>query len=383
MSIKDDLENEFTELEHETVSDAFGGQSTGDRAPNFSFGSLMAQLGDNIEQCEEPLKSGLESLKSKMSVDEFRYLMACLGRFAFCIELTNLKITSTKMKTRWVPGLIVKTRPDSFQNYPGTFAPGEDERASTFDECYNILCRCVELLDESPDHIRLLKLFSKGNRRGVAYEHVFTYSNNTATPVHSAANVQLAGINDAIWLAKARPIIYPLLSQALVNKIKTKSYKTDRSQTGEVQTNRAKRWECVSVDFQQASIEECWSVEKKLLSDVAHFEGFPEEPKRALIDSGLFFDQEPTVCPITFKPLRFAELLAAERHGQSQFQVGHNEPLKAGGRHIGVNISWISSDGNRIQGSLSVDETRALIVGTCQRMIQRGVINLHDFHELL
>ncbi|SEL19401.1 hypothetical protein [Ectothiorhodospira marina] len=382
MSIKEWLHREFTELELETVSDAFGGQSIGNRAPNFAFGRLMAHLGENINSCEEPLRSGLDSLKRTMNPGEFKYAMACLGRFAFCIELTNLKITSTKMKTRWVPGSITKTRPGSFQNYQGIFAPGEDDRASTFNECYNILCKCVELLANSPPHLMLLKLFSKV-QRGVSYEHVFTYYNPASAPIHIADNVKLTGLNDASWLAKARPIIYPLLSSDLAKKIKTKSYKTDRSQTGEVQTNRAKRWECVYVDFQRASIEECWSVEKKLLSDVAHFEGFPEAGKRDLIISGLFFDQEPTVCPITFKPLQFSELLGRGGHGESQFQVGHMTPLKAGGRHVGSNISWISYDGNRIQGSLSVDETRGLIAGTCKRMVQRNLINLQDFHDLL
>jgi hypothetical protein len=64
------------------------------------------------------------------------------------------------------------------------------------------------------------------------------------------------------------------------------------------------------------------------------------------------------------------ELLAQEvadpTHGKSAYQVGHLNPLKAGERaefrHTRANISWITEDGNRIQGSLTLKETRELLL---------------------
>jgi hypothetical protein len=63
----------------------------------------------------------------------------------------------------------------------------------------------------------------------------------------------------------------------------------------------------------------------------------------------------------------FREALLNPQHGKSDFQVGHLNPLKldepgnnvAG--HTADNISWISGDGNRIQGSLSLSNVQQLL----------------------
>jgi hypothetical protein len=75
-------------------------------------------------------------------------------------------------------------------------------------------------------------------------------------------------------------------------------------------------------------------------------------------------------CPITLEPLVFQEFkeeLLNPTHGKSNFQVGHLNPLKlddpssilAG--HTPQNIAWISANGNRIQGSMSIEEVRSLL----------------------
>ncbi len=91
-------------------------------------------------------------------------------------------------------------------------------------------------------------------------------------------------------------------------KIKIKAYQTDRAQTGKHQTNREKRWESHPDNFQFAFRRDCNDVEAALI-----------------------------------------------------LQVGHLNPLKATGGHNATNIGWISDDGNRIQGSLSIDEVKALL----------------------
>jgi|TARA_B110000037_G_scaffold136114_1_gene154139 hypothetical protein len=382
MSIYNDLRDQLTLLEESTVSDSFGGASLGGRAPVFSFNPIMVSFSEEIETNTDRLAEKIKALKELMTPKGFTYLMSCLGRFSFCIELTNLSITSTKMKTRWLAGLITKTRLGTFENYEGEFRPGEDPRSSSFDECLNIFEKCIDLISSEAGHILIMESLKDQVNRGTPYESVFTYSDVSKPQVHTEDNIRLINKDDIQWLISARPIIQPILrfnldgeKTKLTDKIATKSYKTDRTQTGTVQTNRAKRWECLVEDYQHASIEECWSVERKLLNDLAHFEGFPEDKMKLLQESGLFTEQSTTLCPITFNPMSFDAILGGGAHGQSIFQVGHMLPLKNGGRHKGDNIEWISDDGNRIQGSLNISDTRLMLQGIFERMFERGLID--------
>ncbi len=70
-------------------------------------------------------------------------------------------------------------------------------------------------------------------------------------------------------------------------------------------------------------------------------------------------------CPITGDVLIYQDFeneILNPLHGKSAFQVGHLNPLKSTGGHNADNIGWISDDGNRIQGSLSMDEVNALLI---------------------
>ena len=368
MPFAQEFKNLFEIKERESVSDSFGGQSLGGRAPDFRFGDIaewvITQDGEGAEQIHQDILV----LKHLMTPAEIKYTIESLIRFSFLIELTNLNITSTKMKTRWLQGYIIKTRPNSFENYRGEFSPNNDERAATFQECLNVFRRALSILSTSPHHIQLMKSFSDRSRRGTPYESVITYVDFNLNPLHIASNIRLALIDDATWLTNARPLFRQILTQKNKEKIATKCYKTDRAQTGEVQTNRAKRWECLKMDYQHATIEECWSVEKKLLQDLSHFTDFPVEIKQQLIRSGLFEDRETTVCPITLLPMSFNDFQGGGVHGESKFQVGHMVPLKANGRHDGNNIAWISNDGNRIQGDLDIDSVHLLLRGIFERM---------------
>jgi hypothetical protein len=377
----DNLQNKFEMLETDTVSGSFGGPSLGGRAPNFDFAPIVQWSIENLEEFPPYVVNNLEKLRGSLNEKSFKYVISSLFRFSFCIELTNLSITSTKMKTRWLPGRIIRTRLGTFENYEGDFTPEFDQRSSTFVECTNILFKCIELISESEVHVKTFSELSSTSKRGTPYEAVFTYTDPEAAHVHTSENIRLVELRDINWLIQARPLIRPTINRntdgndsKLVNKIATKCYKTDRAQTGEVQTNRAKRWECLSQDYQHATIEECWSVERKLLSDLAHFLGFPEENQTALIENRLFGNQTTTLCPITFNPMILGDILGGGAHGESNFQVGHMAPLKSGGRHTGENIQWISGDGNRIQGSLSIEKTREMLVGIFQRMQLAGMI---------
>lgn len=373
MTFKTDLRNALEHEETRTVSDTFGGVKLPGKAPSYSVGSIADWISANRPPMGDPLRNALDTCKSQLGA-EFGHFLNCAVRFSFLIELTNLTITSTKMKTRWVPGHITKTKPGTFTNYRGDFAPGRDQRSASYDECFEIFTKVVELVCTSPKHLDAVVSLARSKNRRISYEFVVTYVDASLNPVHTAQNIRLCTLGDLDWLIKARSLINKELNTALCNKIKTKAYLTDRAQTGTDQTNRAKRWEILSSDFQHASLEQCWSVERTLLSDLAHFDNFPAAARASLVTKGLFTPGKGVArCPILLVPLDFKKIILGSKHGRSDFQVGHRKPLKIGGKHDGSNISWITGDGNRIQGDLEVAKVRQLIRDISQRMNQLNI----------
>jgi hypothetical protein len=112
-------------------------------------------------------------------------------------------------------------------------------------------------------------------------------------------------------------------------------------------------------------LQDCWSVERKLTEELVFFHDFPNDLQKQFVDAGLVTARgEATRCPITLAPLSFTAFATAmlnATHGRSDYQIGHLTPLKRGGHHIGTNIAWLSADGNRIQGDLTLEETLALL----------------------
>jgi hypothetical protein len=113
------------------------------------------------------------------------------------------------------------------------------------------------------------------------------------------------------------------------------------------------------------------AIEYELITQLCAFEGFPENFREILQEQEILpKTMEISRCPITLEPLVFQEFreeLMNPTHGKSNFQVGHLNPLKlddpnsliAG--HTAGNIAWISANGNRIQGSMSLEEVRDLL----------------------
>jgi hypothetical protein len=361
LNLKNSLEN----LEKETVSNSFGGSALNGRAPNFEFKPIVEAFLDSCLNSYSEISENLEKINKKVTKDELNYIFTSLTRFAYLIELTNIRVTSTKMKTRWLQGKIIKTRESSFENFEGNFNPKEDQRSNSFEECTNIFIECIRLLSNSDDYINTYKYLANSQYRGYPHENIFDYLIINENKIHRSENIKLINLSDLKWLIVVRPIMYNLIREVggnkIVSKIKTKSYKTDRSQTGEVQTNRAKRFECLYNDFQSGTKEDCLSVERKLLNDLCGFKNFPKETIEKNTFNN-FFDSFETKCPITFEHLNFNDLISGTTHGESRFQVGHLQPLKRGGEHTGKNIAWISDSGNRIQGDLTIEETHNLII---------------------
>ena len=380
MFSRDGLRRLLEGEELETVGSAFGG--TARRLRNsYSVPKIRGWiLAGYPYEDTSPIALALHRAHSMFSRTEFSAIIASLVRFSFLIELTNLNVGSTKMKTRWVPAKIKMPQPDSFEPIDGTFEPGNDPRSATFDECVNIFtksCNIVCDIVEEDSTLRAVLSDLRGYRR-VPYEFPLSYLDHDGIPVHTSLNVKWLVNDDLRWVLKARRILGTATGASREairaiekSKIEVKLFKTDRALTGKVKTNRAKRWEVLLGDFQHSSLEACWSAEKKLTSGLVNFIGFPADMRGEFVRQGLIeLDAMPTLCPVTLEPLTFEDLAKAAlntRIGLSEYQIGHLFPLKRGGRHDGANICWQSANGNRIQGDLSIKETYELLDEIAER----------------
>ncbi|MFX0204190.1 MAG: hypothetical protein ACFFCW_49465 [Candidatus Hodarchaeota archaeon] len=373
MPFTEEIKEHLELQERCTVGSAFGG--TGGATGSYSIASIRDLiLRYSPFHGPSEIEQALRRASNIFPRQVLKIVIGNLIRFSFLIELTNITVGSTKMKTRWLQGLILMPQAGSFEPIRGSFQPGNDPRASSFEECASIFATAITILCERADQgTSIIDLIQELNRfRRVPYEFPFTYIQPSAEPVHTADNICWTVTDDLYWLLKARRILdtapvefRPALNAIKKAKIQVKVYKTDRSLTGKDKTNRAKRWEVLTGDFQHATLPQCWSVEQKLAADLVSFSSFPEVLKASFLDEGLITGAEPvTRCPVTLEQLDYGQLSQAvleDRHGVSEYQIGHLNPLKRGGIHNGDNICWQSADGNRIQGNRTIEETQQLL----------------------
>lgn len=380
MISQDELRQVIANEEVETVGPAFGGTIAALRT-SYS----VTKIRDWIIEASpfsgtSPIEKALHRVRNTFTTPAFSTVIAGLVRFSFLIELTNLKVGSTKMKTRWLPGKILMPQPDSFEPVQGTFEPGSDPRAATFDECVSIFIKSCNMVSDAvaKDSSLTILIQDLNALRRVPYEFPLSYLDPALDPVHRAENTCWIVNDDLRWLLKARRILRNAggevkneIRSVEQSKLEVKVFKTDRALTGKDKTNRAKRWEVLAGDFQHAPLEKCWSAERKLITDLVNFQGFPPTLKAGFIQQELTQpDASPTLCPVTFEPLGYDDLVETTihpTHGKSQYQVGHLHPLKREGKHDGANICWQSANGNRIQGDLTIDETYHLLDQIAER----------------
>lgn len=387
MSFLDRLRNILEKEEKETVGSAFGGLNKPTHK-SFSVTSVRNFVIENSSSLgNSNLEQSLKRASQVFSKIQFKTFVANFIRYSFLIELTNLKVGSTKMKTRWLPGKILMPQKDSFEPIQGTFKPGNDPRAATFKECVKLFVEaCTSICDAVANDSSIKQLLEQLNKyRRVPYEFPLSYKNPYLVPVHTSSNVSSAFTYDLRWLLKARKLlnhapqdVKPAIIQLEKTKLEVKIFKTDRALTGKDKTNRAKRWEILADDFQHATLEQCWSAERKLTADLIAFIDFPQFLKSTFVKEDLISaNVEPTRCPVTLELLSFkklAEALLAPTHGISQYQVGHLNPLKRDGKHNGKNVCWQSAHGNRIQGDLSIEETHDLLDDIAKRRATLNVL---------
>jgi hypothetical protein len=134
MPFTEELKEHLELQERSTVGSAFGG--TGGATGSYSITSIR-----DLILCYSPFHGPSEieqALRRASNIFPGRVLRIVIGnliRFSFLIELTNITVGSTKMKTRWLQALILMPESGSFEPIRGSFEPGNDPRASSFEEC--------------------------------------------------------------------------------------------------------------------------------------------------------------------------------------------------------------------------------------------------------
>lgn len=330
-------------------------------ATRFSMTTVCQRLEEALTE-RRPLEH-LRLFRQRLGAAAGSGLFGGIVRFAFLIELVKQpKIETTKFEVRWAHRI-----------------PNVDPRHATFEQCFAIFQNLTQTaVDALEDEARRELIFLFERHSLLPYEIPLDYGGRRlGAPIHRQDNTA--------WMWDELPRRVISLRAFLLDpernervrvfdeaygKIRVKTYLTDRALTGEHKTNREKRWETHPQSVQFSLRRNCLEIEQTLINQLCHFDGFPADLKRSLQENGLLLPlPEPFRCPITFEPMSFAEFeqeLLNPQMGKASFQVGHLNPLKAINEdprqgHTALNISWISSDGNRIQGHLSLDETRQLV----------------------
>ena len=280
-------------------------------------------------------------------------------RNSFLIEPVNDAVKSTKMATHWSERLA------------------GDIRFASYETCEQILEKLIFRFSTlNDDDFAIVKEFC--SYTVISYEMPIDYIERNADPIHTADNIDIFLNDDIMRCALLRKFIRDkkdipasqVFQTILSNKLDTKAYLTDRALTGGYKTNREKRWEAHPNSVQYALRRDCMQIETKLLTQIAAFEGRYAEFVSALQADGLLPESFGCYkCPITGDNIQYSEFsndVLYPTHGNSKFQVGHLNPLKSQDitgyyGHTANNIGWMSENGNRIKGSLSMDEVNELL----------------------
>lgn len=315
-------------------------------------------------------------LQEYFTVQQTNKLIQSILRFSFYIEpVKQPKIETTKFEVRWAESLINDSRYCSYENCLLIFK--------------KLLAELMIQID-SEENRSLLEIIL--NHSFISYELNLGYINRIQdASIHTIDNISFFWGNDIKQVYQLRQYLLNPNNHEYINffkktyeKIAVKSFLTDRVLTGLYKTNREKRWECHPNSVHFALRNECLAIEFKLIKQICHFDGFPQELRNLLAENNvIIFSNDITKCPITLDPLSYESLKNEVLNpilGKSSFQVGHLHPLKSINEnefsgHTADNISWISSVGNRIQGELSAEETRNMIFRIVENYRNAGILN--------
>lgn len=347
----------------------------------FSMKSLYADVW-SVFSTNIVVAENIGILKNTFSKNKYKQLACGILRHAFLIELVKVPgIETTKFRTRWYSQL------------------NADPRECSFEECMEIAQDLVVSLTSgwlnNPENFEVLTLFLE--HCILPYELPIDYLerpaiNDMVTKIHRRDNIAWIIDENVLRTLKLRQYLTNLqtspdaefFKKVLDDKIKIKTYLTDRVLTGLHKTNREKRWEVHphSVHFSLRRV--CIAIEYELITQLCAFEGFPENFREMLQKQEILPQMmEICQCPITLEPLVFQKFrteLMNPTHGRSNFQIGHlnplklNDPTSISAGHTPRNVSWISANGNRIQGSMSLEEVRNLLKQITYNYEKEGLV---------
>lgn len=330
-------------------------------ADRFSSG-LLADATQTVHGSLEN-RNRILALERHVGHEAARKLVMNLMRWSFLIELVKEpKIETTKMEVRWAERL-----------------PQSDPRHASYNECLAIFQQALadaEVAARLPQSAELLRLFNDHSL--LPYELPIDYAERRDVGQHTIDNVVWLWDGVASKVVKLRKFLTSndnprrarIFKDAYEGKIKVKTYLTDRVLTGTHKTNREKRWETHPRSVHFAFRRDCLEIEYTLMDQLTRFAGFPSDLRSELVRMGVVEEPAPTYrCPITMDTQSYDGFVAeigSPDHGRSAFQVGHLNPLKAVNNdrysgHTAANIAWVSADGNRIQGSMSLGDTRLMV----------------------
>jgi hypothetical protein len=342
-------------------------------ADRFSLPRIHDAVVADLKQL--PVEAGLSEIAGQLTSKQLTALRRALIRWSFFIELVKKpKIETTKYEVRWAARLGVG-----------------DPRYLGYHECVAFYEAAVVQLvaDIAADLTRLETLKAFLDYPLNAYEIPLDYDErHPVNGIHQPDNVTWVWSQDAWETVGLRKHLWQPTNQLravfkkVYDKIQVKTYLTDRVLTGDHKTNREKRWETHPDSVHFALRRYCLGIERILVESVCMFDGFPGDERQKLYDAGVLPERDMARCPVTMKPLSYPELrsqLLDPNHGTSSFQVGHLNPLKAinddpTNGHTAANIAWISADGNRIQGSHTLKDTRQMIIDIFENYIKFGIV---------
>ncbi|MEP7134474.1 MAG: hypothetical protein ABI904_06035 [Chloroflexota bacterium] len=321
--------------------------------------------------------------------EDVKKIIEGIIRFSFFIEpVKQPKIETTKFAVRW-----------------GEELSANDPRYAQYEECLQIFSKLlfdlIVAIKDNQKNIALIKGYLWGG--AVAYDLPIDYVERRTEKIHTLDNIRWFWQSALLRTIGLRYYLRNISNDQLqafftkaYEKIFVKAYLTDRTLTGVHKTNREKRWEVHPESVHFCFRRESMEIEAKLITQLCYFGGFPGDLQKELEDKKLISfeyvkldgivpstDQKIALCPITLTPLSYTEFrdeLLNPHHGKASYHVGHLHPLKALATnrysgHTADNISWISFQGNRIQGELSVEETRQLMLSIFKNYKALGLMD--------
>ncbi len=349
------------------MQDAFDTSVTANR---FSMPRLHTAVWSQFENLDEA-GDALRTLKDRLSDREYKKLGHGILRQAFLVEPVLARGGATSVNVRWEPRLVAQ------------------QRGCSYDDCLliatGLILSLADWMNEREEHDELLRLvLGYGHpSHALPADYRTRPEPDEEVSIHRPSNLGWTYTEAMVRAARLRKFLkeeredeeVAFLARVVDKKVQIKSYLTDRAQTGDHQTNREKRWEAHPQSVQFAFRRDCMGIEFRLMEQICAFNGFPQDLRNQLHeDEVLDHVGDDFRCPITLMPISFDDFqdeVFNQVHGQSNFQVGHLNPLKLNDEgepdeesgHVPANISWISADGNRIQGSLSLTDVRTLLTG--------------------